>query len=179
MNQRTATVGAAQTWGLFVAWVIHDSEELLTMPAWSQHAAERLPRYVPTAVKRALPTTRSEAGVAIGVMATLVAAAAASGQRTGGESRYYQAMLAGLGWHTVTHVASAAMVRGYTPGLVTAPLVAAPFSWWAWRRLARAGVPLDGKAAIRDACVLFPVALGVCHGSARLSRLVGGRHGER
>jgi hypothetical protein len=58
---------------------------------------------------------------------------AAAGARTGGRSAFYQAALAGFGWHTVTHLAQAAAVRAYPPGLVTAPLIVAPFSVWAWR----------------------------------------------
>ncbi len=72
-------------------------------------------------------------------MGTVMAAAAAAGARSGGRSGFYQAVLAGFGWHAVGHLAQAAAVGGYAPGVVTAPVIVAPFSVWAWRRLRAAG----------------------------------------
>jgi hypothetical protein len=43
--------------------------------------------------------------------------AAAVGARSGGRSRFYQAVLAGFGWHAVGHVAQAIAVVAMPPGL--------------------------------------------------------------
>ncbi len=96
-----------------------------------------------------------------------MAAASAAGQATGGRSRFFQSMLAGLGLHAAGHLASAAGVRGYAPGLVTAPLVAAPFSAWAIRRLKAAGV--WRAASARDIIPGAALALALLGGSHALA----------
>lgn len=145
------------TWGLLAAWVVHDLEELVTMARWT-----RRHRHVPT-------TTTPEAAIAIGVVGVVVAAAAADGARTDGRSRFFQSVLAGFGLHAVTHVASSAVFRSYTPGVLTAPTVVAPFSLWAFRRLSRAGIP--AKPSSR-ALLWFPVIVVGAHGIARLAMRV-------
>jgi hypothetical protein len=162
---------AAATWGLLAAWAIHDTEELLTMGGWLDRARPRLrarfPR-VPERVWDRLRVSPAQARIAIGAMGVVMAAAAGSGARTGGRSRFYQAALMGFGLHTAGHVAQAVAVRGYTPGVVTAPLVAAPFTVWAWRRLGAAGVPRNARAAAAGAALLLPVTVGACHVVARM-----------
>jgi hypothetical protein len=78
--------------------------------------------------------------VEVGVTFGLLAAGAADGHRMGGRSGFYQAALNGFGLHALTHMAQAVAVRGYTPGVVTSPLVVVPFTLWARGRLRRAGV---------------------------------------
>ncbi|MFC4564454.1 HXXEE domain-containing protein [Nocardiopsis mangrovi] len=158
---------AAATWGLLAAWALHDAEELITMPGWARRARPRLEAAlpaVPGAVWDRLDVSRSHTATAIGLMGIVMAAAAADGARTGGRSPFYQAALAGFGLHTVTHLAQSALTRGYTPGVVTAPLVAAPFSLWAWGRLRRAGVPAAAPGT--GSLLLVPVVLGSVHGLA-------------
>lgn len=136
-------VPASVTWGLLFAWVVHDIEELATMSSWSREAAatlaERYPS-VPEAVWRRVPMGQTQASVAIALVGVVMAAASADGARTGGRSPFFQAMLAGFGWHALTHVGQTVAYGGYTPGVATAPTVVAPYSLWAWRRLKRAGV---------------------------------------
>ncbi|MBG0814850.1 HXXEE domain-containing protein [Planomonospora sp. ID82291] len=169
-SERDGELPAAVTWGLLAAWAIHDSEELFTMSGWTEQAVprlrERFPQ-VPPQVWEKLRTTPAQAAVAIGIMGGLVAAASARGAATGGRSRLYQTVLAGFGLHAITHVAQAAAVRGYTPGVVTAPLVVAPFSIWAWRRLRAAGVPTGGGASSAGALLALPAVAAACHAAAR------------
>ncbi|MDA8371928.1 MAG: HXXEE domain-containing protein [Nocardiopsaceae bacterium] len=164
-----ATVPAAATWGLLVAWALHDAEELATMPGWVRrrrsHLEARLP-WVPSSVWDRMDLSRAHTTTAIALVGGIVAAAAADGARTGGRSPLYQGVLTVFGLHTVTHLAQAALTRGYTPGVVTAPLIAAPFSLWAWRRLRRAGVPATGPGV--GALALLPVVAGGAHGLAGL-----------
>lgn len=171
---------AAATWGLLAAWAIHDAEEFATMGDWMKRARpglrKRFPR-VPERVWDRLDVHPAQARVAIGAMGIVVAAAAARGARTGGHSRFYQAALVGFGLHAATHVAQSVAVRGYTPGVVTAPIVVAPFSLWAWRRLGRADVPRNGRTALTGAALLLPAALVGCHTLAR--RLVPTVAGKR
>ncbi|WP_119729023.1 HXXEE domain-containing protein [Thermomonospora amylolytica] len=161
-----AAVSRSVTWGLLAAWAVHDLEELLTMPAASRRAAAGLrarhPR-IPERVLRAVEISPAHAAVAIGMMGGVMAAASFAGARSGGRSAFYQTALAGFGWHTVTHLAQSAVLRTYTPGAVTAPLVAAPFAIWAQRRLKAAGVPLRTNDSLGPALWLFPATAAACH----------------
>ncbi|MEU3733627.1 HXXEE domain-containing protein [Streptomyces sp. NPDC033538] len=137
-------VGAAVTLGLLAAWALHDAEELATVPGWWRRELpalrERFPS-VPEAVwRRAGSVGGREFTVAVGVMAAVVASASAAGRRTDGRSAAYQTALNAFGLHGLVHLAQAGLVRGYTPGSVTSPLVVVPFTLWARHRLRRAGV---------------------------------------
>lgn len=140
------------TWGLLAAWAVHDLEELATMARWTRRQA-----HVPT-------TTTPHAAVAIGLVGAVVAAAAADGARTGGRSPFFQAVLTGFGLHAGTHLAGSAVFRGYTPGVLTAPTVVAPFTLWALRQLDRAGIRV--KPSPR-ALIWFPLVVGGAHAIAR------------
>src|ERR687883_15701 len=82
-----AAPSKAVTLGLFVAWALHDLEELLTMPGWSRGSVpkfrERFPR-VPRRAWQVLEVSPAQAAVAIGLVGMLVAGAAADGVRSGG-----------------------------------------------------------------------------------------------
>ncbi|MER8000610.1 HXXEE domain-containing protein [Streptomyces sp. NPDC095613] len=173
MSERGTESGGvppAVTWGLLAAFVVHDLEELATMPGWAVAQADRLreacPR-VPERVWSAMRVTPGHAATAIGLMGLVVAAASADGARTGGKSAFFQTVLAGFGLHAVSHVAQSAGLRGYTPGVVTAPLVVAPFSLWAWRELRRGGVlkEVDTRGVVTSAA-LFPVGILGVHAAA-------------
>ncbi|MDA3626104.1 HXXEE domain-containing protein [Saccharopolyspora sp. WRP15-2] len=170
-------VPAAATWGLLVAFAAHDAEELATMPWYVAKQCDRLQASFPGMSPRVLSLLRfdrTHAATAIGLMGGLIAAAAAAGAGSEGRSAFYQTALAGFGLHAVTHVGQSAVMREYTPGVVTASLVVAPFSAWAWWRLKRAGVvqQLNSTAATAAA---FPVALlGVHCGAYVLRKLARG-----
>jgi len=168
------TVPKQVTWGLLAAWAVHDAEELVTMAAAARRIADRLrARYpqVADAVWAKLELSPAHVGVAIGLMGGVMAGAAAAGARSGGRSGFYQAVLAGFGWHAVGHLAQAVAVGGYAPGVLTSPVVVAPFSMWAWRQLRAAGVPADLRSSTRWGIALLPVTLGVVHLAAhRLTR---------
>ena len=161
----------AVTWGLLAAWIIHDVEELLTMPAWSQQAPAQVQAVlpaVPDAVVKQLPMSRAEAATAIGLTGLAMAAASASGARSGGASKLFQASLVGFGLHAGTHLAQSAVLRRYTPGLVTTPLVVIPYSVWAWRRLKRSGVPIQPSDPRLN--LLLAAVVPLSHVIARLPR---------
>lgn len=138
---------SAVTLGLLAAWTVHDLEEVATVARWTRTRVpvlrERHPR-VPDRVWRSMEAVDGrEFATAVGVMAVVVAAASADGHRTGGRSAFYQASLNGFGLHGLVHLAQAAATRGYTPGVVTSPLLVVPFTLWARGRPA----PRRGPAA--------------------------------
>jgi hypothetical protein len=149
----SARTSALVTWGLFGAWVLHDIEELATIPRFTRELGEEHPR-----MARLIVSPPRENTIAISTVGAVMAAAAWDGARTDGRGRFYQAMLAAFGWHAVTHVAQTAALRRYTPGVVTAVALVAPYSVWAWRRLGHAGV-LDAPRAGRDAARWGPPML--------------------
>ncbi|WP_049571892.1 HXXEE domain-containing protein [Nonomuraea sp. SBT364] len=150
-------VPATVTWGLLAAWVAHDAEELATMATWARAARPRLEKRFPGVPWERLEVSQRHVNVAIGLMGGVMAGASALGARTGGRSATFQAALLGFGAHGVVHLAQAAATRGYTPGVVTAPLVVIPYSVWAWRRLKAAGVPVSGGTAGWAAAAAFPL----------------------
>ncbi|SDN08459.1 HXXEE domain-containing protein [Allokutzneria albata] len=139
-------------WGLLAAWLVHDAEELLTMAEFSRDDDTWLPE-----------VDQAHVSTAIGLMSAVIATAAAAGARTGGRSPLFQTVLTGFGLHSLTHLAQSALLRRYTPGLLTAPLVVAPYSLWALKRLRDKGIPLKARAR---SFAWFPVVLGGAHGAA-------------
>ncbi|MFB6821139.1 HXXEE domain-containing protein [Streptomyces virginiae] len=163
---------AAVTSGLFAAWAVHDLEEMATVARWTRTRVpalrERHPG-VPDRVWRSLEAVDGrEFATAVAVMGLVVAAASADGYRTGGRSAFYQASLNGFGLHGLVHIAQAAATRGYTPGVVTSPLLVVPFTLWARGRLRRAGVLRPTRARdIVSGLALAGAATVVSHAVAR------------
>lgn len=175
---RTTMDGAATravTWGLFVAWLVHDLEEVATMRADSRRLLAKVPDRVP------LPAGWREGGLpqrhvnaAVVLMGTTVVAAAAQGHRTGGRSGLYQSALLAFGVHGFGHMAISVAARRYTTGVITSPTVVIPFWLWARRRLRTAGVP--STASPKAAAAVVPL-LWTTHVLAYL--LTRGRPGSR
>lgn len=174
-------VSPAVGYGLVLAWAVHDLEEVLTYGAWRRAAIPRLrarlPR-VPERVWRAIESTdERQFALAVAIVGVSMAVAAGAGQRSGGRSEYFQSVLAGFGLHAVGHVTASIGARGYTPGLVSAPVVAVPYTIWATRRLKAAGVWRPASAShVASAIALAVAVLGGSHVLARgLSRLANRR----
>ncbi|WP_433291711.1 HXXEE domain-containing protein [Actinoplanes sp. CA-030573] len=181
MTSRAQQVPATVTWGLLAAWLIHDTEELLTMPGWVDRARPRLRRrlpWVPDRVWDGMRVTPAQTAIAIGAMGVLVAAASARGARSGGRSPFYQAALVGFGVHGAGHVAQSVLTGGYTPGVVTAPVVAGPFALWAAGRLRKAGVPVQLERPGRGLLLMAAAILG-SQGVGRALTMMRDRVGER
>jgi hypothetical protein len=132
-------VGGAVTLGLPAAWALHDAEELAAVPGWWRRnlpvLRERYPAVPETVWRRAASVEPRGFAVAVGAMAVIVAAAS-----TGGRSAAYQTALNAFGLHGLVHLAQPGLVRGYTPGAATSPLLVVPYTLWARHRLRRAGV---------------------------------------
>jgi hypothetical protein len=171
---------AAATWGLFVAWLLHDAEELVTMPHWARRNEDRLRRRfprIPPRVWQRIDVSRAQTNLAIAIVGAIVLAAAWDGARTGGRSALYQIALAAFGAHALLHLGQSALVRGYTPGVLTAPVIVLPFSLWAWSILPSHAV--EGAQAVL-AIVLIPLVVGGSHGLAHaILRVAGAAHPRR
>ncbi|NKY85041.1 HXXEE domain-containing protein [Nocardia veterana] len=162
------------TWGLFLAWLANDTEEWFTIPSWSRaNAAANTSPVGPVWLRQEVSPAHTR--VAISLMGLLFLAASASGARTSGRSRLFQATLLGFGVHGVGHLALSAAHRGYTPGVATSPTVVIPFSLWAWRELGRAGVRRNDARTWLFSAALTVGALAGVHRAAHA--LTGGSPG--
>jgi hypothetical protein len=151
-----------------LAFAAHDLEEVFAAAPWSKQAADRVAKrhaVLALAVSRnALPISRKEMAVAVGVVTLACAGVTAVSLRNiDGELRSLQAALAAFSAHSLSHVAASIVLRGYTPGVATVPLVILPYSLWAWPRLRRAGVVTTRAEAVGAArtgiAFALPVAL--------------------
>jgi Protein of unknown function with HXXEE motif len=163
MNSKRIPLATA---GLFVAWLIHDLEELATMSDTSRTLVQQLPHWmpVPASIREQGLTTRYLA-TGIATIGLIVAAAAIRGYRTQGRSAFYQNTLLAFGLHGLGHLAMSLLTRSYTSGVITAPLVLL-FWLWATRALEQAGVP--NRRSLPVAIALLAGSLAVGHFTAYL-----------
>lgn len=138
-----------------VAFVAHDLEEVLVATWWTRHGATVLTRahpwLSPALVKTVTGTTTPQMAVAtslVGLGVVAVAVTAIVGRR----ERPLRAATVVFAAHGITHLASAASVRGYTPGAATGAIVVLPWSSWALHVLRESGRGDDGTRR-RDTAV--------------------------
>jgi len=163
MNRNRIPLATA---GLFVAWMVHDLEELLTMSDTSRTLVQQLPDWmpVPGSIREQGLTTRYLA-TGIATIGLIVAAAAVRGYRAQGRSAFYQNTLLAFGLHGLGHLAASLLTWGYTSGVVTAPMVVV-FWLWATRALEEAGV--TSRRCLPAAIALLAGSLAVGHFTAYL-----------
>lgn len=150
-------------WSIPAALALHNLEEALTFPRYLPLVRERMPDVARPVVAR-LEADEMRAALLWVTLAALLVVAWAVRRR---ESRLAQwcalAVQAAVALNVVSHVVvSIAILRGYTPGLVTAVAVNAPLSaylfrraraerWiapWSWRLLPIAAVLLHGPGLL-------------------------------
>jgi hypothetical protein len=168
---------APHLWLLPLAFLLHDGEELLTMPRWL--AAHRAPlaelgAHAPLVreLTASLATTPVQVGIAIASLGALFVLFTAMAARPGRRRFWYfgyLALLGGFTLHALTHLAQALLFGGYVPGLVGAMVVIPPTSGYLYSRLFRAG--LQPRSAMIAAglglALLVPAALAA-HALGRL-----------
>ena len=148
--------------GLFVAFAVHDAEELVTMAPTSRRVLSRTPTWVPIPDDlRTRGVSQSHVNVGIGIMAALVAGTAVAGVRTQGRSAWFRGGLLAFGAHGLTHLASAVASREYTTGVATSPTIVIPFWLWARRVLRRNGIREHDAKSTAVAISVFPLLLAV------------------
>jgi Protein of unknown function with HXXEE motif len=158
MNSKRIRLATA---GLFVAWLIHDLEELATMGDTSRILLQKLPDWMPVSSSiRQQGLTTSYLATGIATIGLIVAAAAIRGYRTQGRSAFYQNTLLAFGLHGLGHLALSVLTGGYTSGVATVPVVVL-FWLWATRVLERAGVP--SRRSLPAAIALLAGSLAVGH----------------
>ena len=165
--------------GLFVAWAVHDLEEVLGARYLRLRVIPRLrARHpgVPAAAWRTAEIGTAQMAIAASLVGVPVAAASIRGAGTGGRSAFFQAVVTAYGLHGVGHIAVSVLARDYNPGVLTSPLIVVPYAVWARRRLQEIGAwqPMSGRDVALSLLAVPPLLVGA-HALARL--LIGGRRG--
>jgi hypothetical protein len=130
-------------WVLPLAFAIHDGEEILTMPGWIARNRPVLDRIADTGalarrvVENLASTTSAVTSAVLAELAVILLVTFVAQRRPhSGPTMYaYAAMLGVFFLHSLTHVGSAIVLRGYTPGVISAILVIPPASIYVYRRL--------------------------------------------
>ena len=143
-------------WLLPVIFIIHDGEELFTMPGWIAGHQRELDQLAGMSVAagemvRSLPATTAQFAVSIGFLLLLFIVVTAGACRSGGRGFWlyaYAGLLGVLFLHVFTHVAQAILVGGYVPGLVGAVGAIIPGALYIYRRLFGAKLLTVRSAAI-------------------------------
>ena len=167
-------------WLLPVVFIIHDGEELFTMPSWivrHQQKLEQLARMNETVAEivRSLPKTTAQVAVAIGFILLLfvVVTFGASMSRKRGFWLYaYASLLGVLFLHVFTHIAQAVLVGGYAPGLIGAVVAIIPGTLYLYKRLFEAKL-LTVKSAVVTALIGFALFVPGALLAHQLGRMLG------
>jgi hypothetical protein len=113
---------ARWVWTLPLVFMVHDSEEIVTMSAFLQSHADRLPGQL-------LKVTAVSTGqfvMAVLFLLALILGFCVLAQRSdysGLPMTLFAALTAILFGNGLTHLGQTAILRGYTPGVITAPLI--------------------------------------------------------
>lgn len=157
MPEQKESVSRRLLWILPLVFVIHDGEELVTMPGWLvEHRAmlDSLAQRgrLAARVAASAPTTTARAAVAIGLVLAvllLVTTGATLSHRKAWLYAYCS-ILGLLFLHVFTHAAQALFFRSYVPGLVGALFAVLPGTALIYRHLFTVRL-LDWKTAILTA----------------------------
>jgi hypothetical protein len=167
-------------WLLPLIFIIHDGEELLTMPGWIASHQQELARLaamsdVAAEIIRSLPTNRSQVAIAIGFILLLfvlvTTGASLSGMR-GFWLYAYAGLLGVLFLHVFTHIAQAILVGGYAPGVIGAVVAIIPSALYLYKRLFEAQL-LTLKSAVVSALIGFALFVPGAMLAHQLGRLLG------
>lgn len=168
-------------WLLPAVFVVHDGEELLTMPGWVASHRRELDEFArlgdaAAEIVRSLPTTAAQTAVAVGLILLLfvaVTAGASASRRRGFWLYAYATLLGVLFLHVFTHIAQALLIGGYVPGLFGAVAAVIPGALYIYGRLFRAKL-LTVKSAAVTALIGFALFIPGALLAQQIGRALGG-----
>lgn len=171
---------ARTLWLLPIIFIIHDGEELFTMPSWVVRHQEKLDQIagmneIAAEMVRSLPTTTAQAAIAIGFILLLfvVVTAGASISRERGFWLYAYASLPGvLFLHVFTHIAQVVLIGGYAPGVIGAVVAIIPGTLYLYKRLFEAKL-LTAKSTVVTALIGFALFVSGAMLAHQIGRLLG------
>jgi hypothetical protein len=169
-------------WILPLVFVLHDTEELLTMPGWIARHEIDLHRMgerseVVASSLASIPRTTAQAGASIGVLFLIflvVTFAAYWAFPSRGWVYGYACLLGALFLHVFTHIIQAIYFQEYVPGLVGAMVAIVPGSLYLYKRLFEARL-----LTLKSAAVTALIGLAAVLPGALLAQQVGQWFTER
>ncbi|HKQ04120.1 MAG TPA: HXXEE domain-containing protein [Blastocatellia bacterium] len=162
MSRYESAVSGWVYWVLPAAFVLHDAEELATMPAWVASHRSQIETLLSAVgagdAAAALPTTFARAGVAIGCMMivfVVITAGVWSRPASPVWRVAYGGLLGAFFLHAFTHMAQSVAFGGYTPGVVSAVVIVVPASVFVYRKLTRRGALKRRPTAVASSVALL------------------------
>lgn len=165
-------------WLLPVSWLVHDVEEILAIERWSRRSKRWVEANEISGLQRriveTLATTRRQFSIAVVLVGIVVVVATVAGvsDPTGVGILVYTAILGGYFAHAFVHLGQSLVVRGYTPGLVTAAVVVIPASLVLYRRLfgtGLVGLKTATVAGLVGVLLFVPVVVGAGRLAGRIA----------
>lgn len=150
----------ALIWSFPLAFLLHDLEEIATMETFVHATRESTPSFLRDLSE--IKTPQVVLGVALEFVLITFSSLLAS--RAARNMHLFTLVLAGFYIHAFGHLASAIVLRRYTPGVITSLLVVLPFSRYVYRRLSQAGIisKSDWKQSkITGSLILGPFLIGL------------------
>ena len=135
-------------WLMPAVFILHDAEELITAQKWlSENRGVLEPfvkkyRFIKSAVRSA-DLTKGQMSVAIvfELIVILFAVTASSSDITAGPALYFFAALNGAFLlHVLSHILQSAVLKKYTPGVVTAAVLVLPYALYVYHRFFWGGI---------------------------------------
>jgi hypothetical protein len=180
-SQETSRSSLARVlWLLPLIFIIHDGEELLTMPGWIANHQQELDRLammsdMAAEMIRSLPKSTSQVAVAIGFILLLfmmVTVGASISIKRGFWLYAYASLLGVLFLHVFTHIAQAILIGGYAPGVIGAVGAIIPGALYIYKKLFEAQL-LTLKSAAVTALIGFTLFVPGAMLAHRIGRLLG------
>ena len=165
-------------WLLPVSWLVHDLEEIATIEWWSRrwkHSERDDISTVQRRLVRVLASGRRRFALAVALVGCVVVGATVLGvsDPNGVGMVVYITVLGGYFLHAFVHLGQSIVLRGYTPGLVTAVLLVIPTSVYLYWRLLSApllDVEIVIVTGILGLVVFVPIVVGAKGVAGRLDR---------
>ena len=181
-SQETSRLRLARVlWLLPLIFIIHDGEELLTMPGWIANHRQELDQLagmsdIAAEMIRSLPTNTSQLAIAIGFILLLfvvITLGASLSSKRGFWLYAYASLLGVLFLHVFTHIGQAILIGGYTPGVIGAVVAIIPGALYIYKRLFEAQL-LTLKSAAVTSLVGFALFVPGAMLAHQIGRLLGG-----
>ena len=144
--------------------IVHNAEEAIAFRHMWPRLGDRLPESMASVAARLSVTAMIQALVILSLLGCLLAAAVLLRPQWRGGWWLILALESAMGINAIFHAASALFIlRGYSPGLITALILNAPFAMYCLSRARREGWVTERawRAALLGGAVLHgPVLLG-------------------
>lgn len=162
-----------------LSWIVHDFEGILMRDRWKRKKEVELDEGANQSrlvgrVMKIHSTPAREFGIAVLVVGILLFAviAVATQNPDGNWAFLYAGFLGCYFLHAFLHVGQSVILRGYTPGVVTAICVVVPMSAFLYSVLFQADI-LNSRLALLTTLAGIVVFLSVVLGAQRLASLSG------